>query len=292
MVFAVVGKQRPRRQAAVQNLGQIRQQRLLHGLHHRPQRIGQVFWQRDGNRLRPGAGRGCAFFFSLRGCAGFGGAVFFAQRSDHLFKLDPIGKLGAPRGHCQQCAANHRFGMGVRFFKFFRVHAQFGGQPEGRVYLLLERLASGQLRLVVGKTSQRPFVQPLHHTALVHLVTVQARMKAGAFGQRQHGFEHVRAALGARQKRMVAQGFSGLAQVAAAGAFEVKADQIHDAVFGLLDIRAQKFIAEITRNLHHALGRFGADRLQLLAVDEAVLQAELQRFFKKWPCIVKRNGSG
>ena len=56
VVFAVIGKQRPGGQRAVENLRQVGQHGLAHGLHHLPEFIGQVLRNREGQRLRAGAG--------------------------------------------------------------------------------------------------------------------------------------------------------------------------------------------------------------------------------------------
>ena len=91
---------------------------------------------------------------------------------------------------------------------------------------------------------------------------------------------------------MITQRLGGLSQVAAAGAFKVEADQVHDTVFGFFKVRAQELVAEVTCNLDHSFGRIGADGIQFLAVNDAVLHAKLQRFFKKRTRIVKGNRSG
>ena len=48
----------------------------------------------------------------------------------------PFGAHAIPR---QQRRANHRFGVGVRFFKLVRVQTQLGGEPDGGFFFLLQR---------------------------------------------------------------------------------------------------------------------------------------------------------
>ena len=132
------------------------------------------------------------------------------------------------------------------------------GQPDSGVFLLLNGPAPGEFSLVVRKASERPLGQPFRGAVRIN-AAAQVRVKAGALGQGQQGFEQVRTAFGAGQKRMVAQRLGGLPQVTAAGAFKVKADQIDDAVFGFFKVRAQELVAKIARNLHHAFGGLGAD---------------------------------
>ena len=88
---------------------------------------------------------------------------------------------------------------------------------------------------------------------------------------------------------MVAQQPGGFCQVTAAGVFQMEADQIDDAVFGALQLGAQKLGAKVTCNLHHAFGRAGLDFIQFLRVNDAVLHAIYQRFLKKRACVKQGN---
>ena len=88
---------------------------------------------------------------------------------------------------------------------------------------------------------------------------------------------------------MVTQHFSGHLQVTAAAQFQVEADQVHHAVPGLFQLRAQVFIAEIAGNLNHAFGRIDRDRRQLFRADQAVRHTVLQSLLEKRPSVIKRD---
>ena len=78
-------------------------------------------------------------------------------------------------------------------------------------------------------------------------------------------------------------------QIAAGGVLKLQTHQINHPVPGFLEVGAQKLVAEIARNLHHALGRIGADGVEFVLVDETVLHAVSQGFFKKRAGVKQRN---
>ena len=109
-------------------------------------------------------------------------------------------------------------------------------------------------------------------------------------GVYRHGdqvLEHVRSRFGARQDGIVAQQFGGLMQVAFTDVLQVKTHQVDQAVFGFLQVGAQKLVAEVARNLHHTFGRIGAQGVEFLLVDQPVLHAIDQYLLEKWAGVIE-----
>jgi hypothetical protein len=109
-------------------------------------------------------------------------------------------------------------------------------------------------------------------------------------GQGDEVFQEGGARFGVRQKRVVAQRFCRQLHIATRAVLKVQADEVDDAVFGLLDFRAQILAAKIARDLNHAFGRFGFNSRQLRSRNDAVLHAILQGFFEEGAGIVEADG--
>ena len=91
---------------------------------------------------------------------------------------------------------------------------------------------------------------------------------------------------------MLAQRLRRSLKVAAAAVLQVQADEVDQAVFCFFQLGAQKLAAKVARNLHHALGRIGADGGQLVSVNDAVLQAVGQCFLKEGALVKQRDAAG
>jgi hypothetical protein len=135
---------------------------------------------------------------------------------------------------------------------------------------------------------KRPFAE--QRDVLVGEATALVHAEMAVLRHRDQRLQQVRAALGARQERVIPQGLGRPAQVAAAAVLQRQAHQVDQARTGLLQLRTQVFAAEVARDLHHALGRIRADGVQPGAVDQAVLHAVMQRLFEERPRIVQRDG--
>ncbi|OIQ73614.1 hypothetical protein GALL_447440 [mine drainage metagenome] len=70
-------------------------------------------------------------------------------------------------------------------------------------------------------------------------------------------------------------------QVPLAGVLQMQAHQIDHAHQCALKLRAQKFTAKVTRNLHHALGCLLRNGTELGLGDQPVLHSILQGLFKE-----------
>ena len=88
---------------------------------------------------------------------------------------------------------------------------------------------------------------------------------------------------------MVAQGHRCCLQVAAVGVLQVQAHQIDDALLGFFKLGAQKFGSKVACNLHHAFWRIIVDGVKLVTANDVVLNAVLQRLFKKRPRVVQSD---
>ena len=194
-----------------------------------------------------------------------------------------LGRKGLP----QQACTDHRLGIGTRLFQCVLFQLVVPGQPQGGVHRLGDLAAPRQFSPVVGMAAQRPLRQ------LRGFGTGMAcQGKVAVLGQRNQALEHVRATLGARQQRMVAQLDGRLVQVAARGLQQVQADEVDHAVPGLFQLGAQKLAAKVAGNLHDALGRVGIHHRQPRRVDDAVLHAMGQGLVEERACVVQLQCGG
>ena len=187
-----LGEQLAWRQRSIQDARHVSQHRLAYRFDGAVQVLRQAF------------GHGDAVFAGHQGLA--------TQHANGFFKADPVGQLIASHRKNQQGGAQDGFGVGAGVFQLFGVHVQFGGHPGGGFHQFIGMAAASQFGAVVSQAAQCPFRQLRNLVVREASALIHAEVTALRHGNQ--AFEHVRAALGPRQQRVVAQRFCGQAQVA------------------------------------------------------------------------------
>ena len=257
----------------IQDRRHVLDDRRLYRHHDLPVRRRQVAGQGDRDR---------------RCLIGGARSIFLAQADDHLFECGPVRHRAASAGAHQQRRAYHRFRVSAGILQIVGIHTQLSRHPDGGLHQRGRVGARGALGEVVVQAAQRPLGE--QRDVLVLERSMRLHAEVAALGHGDQRLEHVRAALGARQQTVVAQGPGGQVQVAPGRMLQVQAHQVDQPVAGAFQIGTQVLGSEIPRDLYHALGCFLAHGGQLRGPDDAVAHAVLQGLLEEGPLVEQRDG--